>query len=99
AEQDSSLRDGQSALVLALRSAALAAAESKVLDVLGMVMAEPGDFTNAQTAASRAIQLATVAGKTDLEQSRERLDLYKKHQPWHESFLVTNLPPQHSPTY
>ncbi|HZR17572.1 MAG TPA: tetratricopeptide repeat protein [Verrucomicrobiae bacterium] len=99
AEQDPSLRDGKSALVLALRAAALAADEPQVLDVLGMALAETGDFTSAQTAASRAIQLATLAGKTDLEQWRERLDLYKKHQPWHESFLVTNLPPQHSPTY
>jgi uncharacterized protein HemY len=86
------LRDGKTALVLALRASALSGEKPQVLDVLGMALAETGDFTNAETVASKAIQLATEAMKTNLKPWRERLENYRKHQAWHESFLVTNAP-------
>jgi Flp pilus assembly protein TadD len=92
AEDNPMLRDGKTALVLALRASALSGEKPQVLDVLGMALAETGDFTNAETVASKAIQLATEAMKTNLKPWRERLENYRKHQAWHESFLVTNAP-------
>lgn len=98
AEENPTLRDGKTALVLAMRASTLSGEDPEALDVLGMALAETGDFTNAQTVASNAIQLATAARKTDLEPWRQRLEHYKKHQAWHESFLATNAPPRQSPT-
>ena len=63
-----------------------------MLDVLGMACAETGDFTNAQTCAQNALDLATAAKMKDLADIQQRLQLYKNHQPWRESFLFTNLP-------
>jgi len=97
AEENSALRDGKTALPLALRASSLSGQEPHVLDVLGMALAETGDFANAQNVASNAIQLATAARIPDLEPWRQRLEYYKKHQAWHESFLVTNAPPRQSP--
>jgi len=96
AEENPALRDGKTALALAMRAAALSGEDSQTLDVLAMALAETGDFTNAQTVASNAIQLAT-AGKADVGPWRERLERYKKQQAWHESFVVTNAPAKQSP--
>jgi len=63
-----------------------------VFDVLGMALAENGDFTNAQTCAQNALILATAAQMSNLDQIRRRLELYKNHQPWRESFFATNAP-------
>lgn len=98
AEENPTLRDGKTALALALRASALSGGEPQVLDVLGMALAETADFTNAQMVAANAIQLAAAAGKTDLQPWQERLEHYKKQQAWRESFLVTNAPPKQFPT-
>ena len=91
--QNAAARDGKSALVLALKANALSGnSQSMVFDALGMAFAEVGDFTNAQTCAQNAITLATNAQMKKTEPLEQRLELYKNHQPWRESFLATNTP-------
>ena len=94
ANRNANARDGKAALVLASKANTLAGgAQLSVLDALGMACAETGDFTNAEAVAQRAIDLATAAKMKNLEPLQLRLQLYKNHQPWRESFLSTNLPP------
>jgi Flp pilus assembly protein TadD len=90
AEENPALRNGSAAVALAQRASALSRNQPFVLDVLGMAYAETGDFSNAQATASTAIQLATKTGMTNIEPWGARLDLYKKGQPWRESFWSTN---------
>jgi tetratricopeptide (TPR) repeat protein len=90
------IRDGKTALALASRANTLTGgAQPFVLDALGMAFAETGDFTNAQEATQRAIDLATAAQMKKIEPLQQRLQLYKNHQPWRESFLATNAPAKH----
>lgn len=87
------VRDGKTALVLAVKANTLTdGAQPTVLDALGMACAETGDFTNAQDVAQRAFELATLAKLKNLEPFQQRLELYKNHQPWRESFRATNAP-------
>jgi tetratricopeptide (TPR) repeat protein len=89
------IRDGRTALVLAVKAKVLTdGAQPFVLDVLGMACAETGDFTNALEVTQRAIDLAIAARMKKLEPLQQRLELYKHHQPWRESFLFTNTPPK-----
>jgi tetratricopeptide (TPR) repeat protein len=98
ADDTPQIRDGKTALVFAARANALTGgAQPKVLDALGMACAETGDFTNAQEVTQRAIDLATAVQMKNLEPLQQRLQLYKNHQPWRESFLATNLPPKELP--
>ena len=98
ADENPKIRDGQTALVLAVKAKVLTdGAQPFVLDVLGMACAETGDFTNAQEVTQRAIDLATAAKMKKLEPLQQRLQLYKNHQPWRESFLFTNPPPTEIP--
>jgi tetratricopeptide (TPR) repeat protein len=96
ADENSQVRDGQTALVLAVKAKVLTGdSQPYVLDALGMACAETGDFTNAQEVTQRAIDLATAAKMKKLEPLQQRLELYKNHQPWRESFLATNTPVKH----
>ena len=96
ADENPQIRDGKTALVLAAKANALTGgAQPFVLDALGMACAETGDFTNAQEVTQRAIDLATAAKMKKLEPLQQRLELYKNHQPWRESFLATNAPAKH----
>ena len=96
ADDNPQIRDGKIALVLAAKAKALTGDRQPfVLDVLGMACAETGDFTNAQEVTQRAIDLATAAQMKKLEPLQQRLQLYKNHQPWRESFLATNAPAKH----
>jgi tetratricopeptide (TPR) repeat protein len=93
ADENPQIRDGRTALVLAVKAKALTGgAQPFVLDALGMACAETGDFTNALEVTQRAIDLATAAQMKKLEPLQQRLQLYKNHQPWRESFLATNAP-------
>jgi tetratricopeptide (TPR) repeat protein len=95
ASENPQIRDGRTALVLAVKAKVLTdGAQPYVLDALGMACAETGDFTNAQEVAQRAIDLARAAEMKKLEPLQQRLELYKNHQPWRESFLATNAPPK-----
>jgi tetratricopeptide (TPR) repeat protein len=93
ANENPQSRDGQSALVLALKANALSGnTQPFVFDALGMACAETGRFDEAQQAAQAAMDLATAARMKKLEPLQHRLDLYKNHQPWRESFRATNAP-------
>ena len=100
AEEKPEVRDGKTALELAAKAYALTGGEQPAaLDALGMACAELGRFEEAQQAQQRAIEIATAAKveKLDLDLLQQRLELYKKHQPWRESFLFTNTPPKKIP--
>lgn len=93
ANQDAAARDGQNALVLALKANELSRNhQPAVFDVLGMAFAETGDFSNAVTCAQNALDLAGTSGLEDPGFFRQRLELYKTRQPWRESFRATNAP-------
>jgi tetratricopeptide (TPR) repeat protein len=93
-EENPEVRDGKAALVLALKANILTGgSQPLVLDVLGMAFAEAGRFDEAQQSVRQAIDLATAAKMKKLEPLQQRLELYKNHQPWRESFRATNAPP------
>ncbi|MGO9003544.1 MAG: tetratricopeptide repeat protein [Limisphaerales bacterium] len=96
ADENPQIRDGKTALVLAVKAKVLTGgAQPYVLDALGMACAETGDFTNALAVTQNALELATAAKMKKLEPLQQRLELYKNHQPWRESFLATNAPVKH----
>ncbi len=98
AEENPQVRDGKTALRLASKANDLTGGtQPLVLDALGMACAENGDFTNATEVTQRALDLATAANMQSLEAIRQRLALYQNHQPWRESFLATNMPPENLP--
>jgi tetratricopeptide (TPR) repeat protein len=95
ANENAAARDAQNALVLALKANALSGQQQPlVFDILGMALAANGDFTNAITCAQNALKLATDAHMKNVDQLQNRLELYKKNEPWRESFLATNAPPK-----
>ena len=96
ATEDSQIRDGKTALAFASKANLLTGgSQPYVLDALGMACAETGDFTNAVEVAQRALDLANAAKmkNQNLQDFQQRLQLYKNRQPWCESFLATNAPP------
>ncbi|MGA2241532.1 MAG: tetratricopeptide repeat protein [Verrucomicrobiota bacterium] len=96
ADENPQIRDGRTALVLAIKAKLLTGeTQPYVLDALGMACAETGNFTNALEEAQRAIDLARAAKMKKLEPLQQRLELYKNHRPWRESFLATNPPAKH----
>jgi hypothetical protein len=60
-----------------------------------MACAETGDFTNALELTQRAIDIGTAIKMKNIEPFHQRLELYKNHQPWRESFRSTNAPVKH----
>jgi tetratricopeptide (TPR) repeat protein len=98
ADENPGVRDGQTALMYAARANVLSdGAQPFVLDALGMACAEAGHFDDAREVTQKAIDLAIAAKMENLEPLRQRLELYRNHQPWRESFLSTNLPPKELP--
>ena len=96
ANTNPSARDGATALAFATKANVLTDGDqSAVVDVLGMALAETGDFTNAQACAQDALQLATTAQSATTNDIRSRLELYEKNQPWRESFRMTNAAELH----
>jgi tetratricopeptide (TPR) repeat protein len=93
ANQNAAARDGPNALALALKADELThSRQSSVFDILGMAFAETGDFSNAVTSAQNALDLAVTAKLKNTESILQRLELYKSHQAWRESFNTTNAP-------
>ena len=84
-------RNGAEAVALAMRVNRLAAQPQPVaLDTLAMACAEAGNFDQAQQLQQQAVGLAEAAGqKEDVAAMQQRLELYKNHQPWRESFRST----------
>ncbi len=93
ASENPATRDGHNAFLLAAKANALAnGRQPTVLDVLGMACAELGKFDDAQMAAQTALDTANALKLKNLEPIQQRLELYKNHQPWRESFGATNAP-------
>ena len=93
ANENAAARDGKGALVLALKANDLSGhVQPMVFDILGMALAENGDFTNAVICAQSALDLANAAQMQNTGQLQTRLELYKNKQPWRESFRATNAP-------
>jgi tetratricopeptide (TPR) repeat protein len=93
ANENAAARDGQAALTFAAKANDLTGGHQPlVFDALGMACAETGDFANAAACAENALLIATAAQLPSTNQMEQRLELYKKHQPWRESFRATNAP-------
>ncbi|MDR3458407.1 MAG: tetratricopeptide repeat protein [Verrucomicrobiae bacterium] len=93
ASDNPAIRDGRNALPLALKANIVSHQNQPVVfDILGMALAENGDFTNAITCAQNALELATTVQLKHTEQIRVRLELYRQNLPWRESFRATNAP-------
>ncbi len=93
ASENPAARDGQAAFALAAKANALAnGRQPNVLDVLGMACAELGKFDDAQMAAQTALDTASALNQKNVAPIQQRLQLYKNHQPWRESFGATNMP-------
>jgi tetratricopeptide (TPR) repeat protein len=91
ANKNPAARDGKTAVTLAAKANVLSGSnQPMVYDVLGMALAESGDYTNAQICAQNALDLATADRLKNTDQIRQRLELYQKNQPWRESFQTTN---------
>jgi protein O-mannosyl-transferase len=98
ASENPQIRDGQTAFVLAVKAKTLTGdSDPDVLDALGMACAELGHFDEAQTVVQKAIEIAAAAKRKNLELLQQRLQLYQSHQPWRESFRVTNTVPETVP--
>jgi tetratricopeptide (TPR) repeat protein len=98
ASDNPQIRDGKIALLLAGKANELSGnRQPVVLDILGMAFAETGDFTNAITCAQNALALAALVQSNTADQIRARLDLYRKNQPWRESFRAPTSPPSATP--
>jgi tetratricopeptide (TPR) repeat protein len=92
ADENPEVRDGQAAREYAVRANDLSDGDQPfALDALGMACAEAGRFDEAREMAQKAMDLATAAGTKNLRPLQQRLELYKNHQPWRESFLTTNI--------
>jgi tetratricopeptide (TPR) repeat protein len=85
-EQDSKLRDGAEASRLAMRAVVLTRKnDPSTLDTLAAAYAETGQFTDAATTATMAIQIANAADETNLtKQIQSRLKLYQSQQSYRE---------------
>jgi tetratricopeptide (TPR) repeat protein len=93
ANEHSAARDGRTSLLLAGKANDLTGhTQPMIFDVMGMACAELGDFTNAQACAQTALDLAAALQMTNTAPFRKRLELYRQHEPWRESFLATNGP-------
>jgi len=91
ANENANARDGRSAFALAAKANILSSGRRPdVLDVLGMACAELEKFDDAQMAAQQALEVAAALKMNSTEQIKKRLELYKNHQPWRQSFLATN---------
>ncbi len=82
---DPKIRDGKRALTLAKKACALSEwRESYAIDDLAAALAETGAFTQAVAWQERAIDLMKSESESadDLKDANDRLDLYRKGQPY-----------------
>jgi len=91
ASENPATRNGREAFLLAAKANLLTSgSRPTVLDVLGMACAELGKFDDAQMSAQSALDVAHALNLNQLEPIQQRLERYKNHQPWRESFGATN---------
>ena len=88
AADDASARDGVTACQLAMRAVKLSGDDQPgPLDTLAAAYAECGRFDEAVKTQVQALALAQKMGLTEDESAmQERLELYRRHQPWRKSF-------------
>ena len=92
-DENQQIRDGNAALAMAAKANDLTrGVEPAMLDALAMAYAEIGQFTNAQQTADYALKLAATSDTNDVAVIKQRLQLYRDHQPFRQSFLFTNAP-------
>jgi tetratricopeptide (TPR) repeat protein len=93
ASENPATRNGRDAFTLAAKANLLTSgSKPNVLDALGMACAELGKFEDAQMAAQSALEVATALKQKKLDPIQQRLELYKNHRPWRESFGNSNAP-------
>jgi tetratricopeptide (TPR) repeat protein len=82
---DASLRNGKRAVELARRANEISGgADPSILDTLAAAFAEAGRFSDAKSAAQRAMELARAAGQQDLvAELKGELKLYEAGLPFH----------------
>jgi tetratricopeptide (TPR) repeat protein len=84
ADENPQIRNGNEALALAEKANQLTHNSQSVgLDTLAMALAETGNFNEAAQTETQAIPLAK---KDDASLMEQKLQLYKNHQPYRESF-------------
>ncbi len=93
ANDNSSFRDGKTALLLAVKANDLTGhTQPMIFDAMGMACAELGDFSNAQACVQKALELAGELQMTNVAPLKLRLERYQNHLPWRESFRAALLP-------
>ena len=87
ANADIGLRDGPRAVQFAKRACELTSyRETVAVGTLAAAYAEAGKFDDAIATAQKACALASERGQTELlQRNQELLDLYRRHQPYHEA--------------
>ena len=93
ASENPATRNGANAFLLAAKANLLTSgSRPAVLDALGMACAELGKFDEAQMSAQSALEVSAALKRTEVKPIQQRLDLYKSHRTWRESFGATNAP-------
>jgi Tfp pilus assembly protein PilF len=91
-DENPAVRDGNAAFALASKANALSGGlQPAMLDILAMAYAELGHFDDARQAEEDSLKLAKAFDLTnDMPLIEKRLELYKNHEPFRQSF--TNAP-------
>ncbi len=84
---DAHIRDGVQAVKCAQKACVLTHyGVTLIVGTLAAAHAEAGQFDEAVAAAEKACALAEISGETNLlQRNRELLELYRAHQPYHET--------------
>jgi len=97
-DENSQIRDGAEAVKLAEYANLLTEGQQPLIsDILAMAYAEAGRFQEAQQAGQQTIEFAEALGLKKTNEMKARLELYKNHQPWRESFRATSARSEKSP--
>jgi len=100
-DEDAKIRNGSIALAMAAEANDLTReTQPMAFDAMAMAYAEIGQFSEAQKAGEYAIKLATAYNQKEYAaEMKQRLELYKKNQPYRQTFAKTpaNVPPENLP--
>jgi tetratricopeptide (TPR) repeat protein len=100
-DQNGEVRNGSIALAMAAEANDLTRdTQPMAFDAMAMAYAEIGQFSEAQKAGEYAIKLANAYNQKEYAaEMKQRLELYKKNQPYRQTFTKTpaNVPPENLP--